>query len=52
MEVHIYSVKAKSQAGNIWVKYIMTAQIDQSQKKISLGSQGSQRGNLCILLKL
>ena len=29
MEVHIYSVKAKSQAGNIWVKDIMTAAGDQ-----------------------
>ena len=26
MEVHIYSVKAKSQAGKIWVKDIMTTQ--------------------------
>ena len=34
MEVHIYSVKAKSQAGNR-VKYIMTTQKGQSQKKIS-----------------
>ena len=33
MEVHIYSVKAESQAGNIWVKDIMTAQNDQSWKK-------------------
>ena len=28
MEVHIYSVKVKSQAGNIWVKDIMTAARD------------------------
>ena len=35
MEVHIYSVKAKSQAGNIWVKDIMTAARDGK--------------NLCIL---
>ena len=28
MEVHIYSVKAKSEAGNIWVKDIMTAARD------------------------
>ena len=34
MEVHIYSVKANSQAGNIEVKYIIT-QKGQSQKKIS-----------------
>ena len=38
MEVHIYSVKAKSQAGNIWVNYIMRTQKSQSQKKISKGS--------------
>ena len=35
MEVHIYSVKAKSQAGNIRVKHIMTTQKGQSRKKIS-----------------
>ena len=35
MEVHIYSVKANSQAGNIWVKDIMTA--------------ARNRKNLCIL---
>ena len=28
MEIHIYSVKAKCQAGNIWVKDIMTAARD------------------------
>ena len=37
MEVHIYNVKAKSQAGNIWVKDIMTAARDCK--------------NLCILLE-
>ena len=31
---HIYSVKIKSQSGNIEVKYTMTTQ-GQSQKKIS-----------------
>ena len=35
MKVHIYGVKARSQAGNIRVKYIMTTQKDQSQKKVS-----------------
>ena len=30
-----HSVEAKSQADNIWVKYIMTTQKGQSQKKIS-----------------
>ena len=34
MEVHIYSVKAKSQAGNIWVKDIMTAYKGQSHKAL------------------
>ena len=33
MEVNMYSVKAKSQAGNICVKDIMTTQKGQSQKK-------------------
>ena len=37
MEVHVYSVKAKSQAGNIWVKDIMTAARDCK--------------NLCILFE-
>ena len=34
MEVHIYSVKAKSQTGNIRVKGIMTTQKGQSWKKV------------------
>ena len=38
MEVHMYSVETKSQAGNIWVKYIMTTQKSQGRKKISQGS--------------
>ena len=38
MEVHIYSVKAKSQAGTIWIKDKMTTQKGQIGKKISLGS--------------
>ena len=37
MEVHICSVKAKGQPGNIWVKDILTTQKDQSQKKNQLG---------------
>ena len=36
IKVHIYSVKAKSQAGNIWVKDIMTIQKGQSDKMLSL----------------
>ena len=35
MEETIYSVKGKSEAGNIWVKDIMTTQKGWSQKKIS-----------------
>ena len=35
MKVHIYSVKAKNQAGNVRGKYIMTTQKGQSGKKIS-----------------
>ena len=38
MEEHMYSVKAKSQTGNIWVKYIMATQKGQSRKKIMEGS--------------
>ena len=34
MEVHIHSVKAKSQAGNVRIKD-MTTQKGQSRKKIS-----------------
>ena len=33
MEVHIYSAKAKSKAGNIRVKYIMIAQKGQKLKE-------------------
>ena len=35
MKVHMYSVKAMSQAGNIRVKYIMAIQKGQRRKKIS-----------------
>ena len=35
MEVHICSVRAKSQAGNIWVKDIMATQKGQSCKILS-----------------
>ena len=52
MKVHIYSVKAKSQAGNIRVKYIMTTQKGQSRKKITLGYYESHLGNLHILLQI
>ena len=34
MEVHIYSIKAKSQADNIWVKDIMTAARDHKNVRI------------------
>ena len=34
---YIYSVKAKSQAGNIRIKYIMTTQKGQSRKENQLG---------------
>ena len=44
MEVHIYSVKAKSQAGNVQVKDVMTTQKGQSEKKRDLK-------NLRILLE-
>ena len=38
MEVHIYSVKAKSQTVNIWVKDIITTQKGQSCNILSWGS--------------
>ena len=37
MEVHLYSNKAQSQPGNIWVKDIMATQKGQSWKKINWG---------------
>ena len=43
MEVHIYSVKAKSQAGNIWVKDVMTAARDHKNLRILL--ENSARGS-------
>ena len=39
IKVSIYSVKAKTQAGSIWVKDIMATQKGQTQKKTSSGSQ-------------
>ena len=44
MEVYIYCVKTKSQAGNIWVKDIITTQKGPSQKKLAKDLK-----NLCIL---
>ena len=35
MEVRIYCVKAKSQAGNIWVKDKITEKKGQKLKKVS-----------------
>ena len=40
MKVHIYSAKAKSQAGNIRVKYIMTTQKRPKPKQNQLGILG------------
>ena len=34
MEVHIYSVKAMSEAGNIWVKDIITTQNVKVERKL------------------
>ena len=34
MEVHIYGIKAKSQAGNIWVKDIMAVARDHENLRI------------------
>ena len=52
MKVHIYSVKAKSQAGNTRVKYKMTTQKGQSRNKISQEYQGSHLENLPIMLEI
>ena len=52
MIVHIYSVKADSQAGNIRVKSLMTTQKGQSQKKISEEYYESHLGNLHIMLEI
>ena len=38
MKLHIHSVKAKSQAGNIQVEDIMKTQKGQRHKKLSKGS--------------
>ena len=46
MEVHIYSIKAKSQAGNIWVKVIMT-----TLKAKAIRYSAKDLKNLCILLE-
>ena len=51
MKVHIYSVKAKSQAGNIRVKYIMTTQKGQSRKKINLGIMNLIKGIYALCWK-
>ena len=37
MEVHIYSVKAKNQAGNIWVKDKITTKKRPKPKENQLG---------------
>ena len=52
MKAHIYSVKAKCQAGDITVKYIMATQKGQSWKKISQGYWESHLGNSCIMLEI
>ena len=52
MTEHIYSVKAKSQAGNIRVKYIMTTQKGKSRMKISQGYKERHLGNLRNILQI
>ena len=51
MKEHIHSVKAKSKAGNIRVKYIITEK-GQSRKKIYEGYKESHLGNLRIMLEI
>ena len=48
----MYGVKAKSQAGNITVKYIITTQKGQNRKKINYGYLESHLGNLRIMLEI
>ena len=51
MEVHIYSVKAKSQAGNIWVKDIMTAARDHKNLRILPENSAGETAvglNICL----
>ena len=42
MEVHTYSVKAKNQAGNIWVKDIMTTARNRKNLHILLENSAGE----------
>ena len=50
MEVHIYSVKAKSEGGTIWVKDIMTTQKGQGCKILSFRSKKIRHFHYCLPL--
>ena len=54
MEVHIYSVKAKSQAGNIWVEDIMAAARDHKNLRVlQENSAGeSTTGVTCLSMRI
>ena len=50
MEVHTYSVKAKSKADNIRVNYIMIIQKAKADRKSARDLRNL--GNLCIMLEI
>ena len=50
MEVHIYSVKAKSQVGNKWVKHVMTTAKDC--KSLCILSENSAGGSAAGVIYL
>ena len=52
MEVHIYSVKAQGQAGNIWAKDIMAKARDCKNLCILLGNSAEGLGSKTVLLGL
>ena len=61
MEVHIYSVKAKSQTGDIRVKYLMRTQKGQAKRKSARDLRNQQRatgpgeraaGAMCLSLRI
>ena len=54
MEVHTYSVKAKSQAGNIWLEDIMAADRDHKNLRIlqeNLAGE-STAGVACLSMRI
>ena len=55
MEVHTYSVKAKSQAGNIWVEDIMAAARDHKNLRIlqeNLAGESTAAVTSCLSMRI